>query len=189
MIVVIAPDAQQVLERSEDLKVTLDQLVNRGHMAGYEMAANYLPSIQSQKSRQQALPDPATLRENLIEAQRNLPFRPGLFDSFVQSIAKTKNLEPLNTKTIQGTPFETKIRSLLYPLDDHWVGTVLIRDVQNRRAIQDAVHTETLPSVHYLDLKYESNHMGYHLSPRSHHVLGHRNWLLDSHFGHGVTIL
>ena len=159
MIVVVAPNEQQVLEQSEDLKVTLEQLIDRGHMAGYDMAANYLPSIRLQKLRQQALPDQATLRNALKEAQRDLPFKPGLFDPFIQSMAAAKTLVPLENQTIQGTPFETKIRSLLYPLDDQWIGTILIRDVQNRRAIQDAIQMEKLPSVHYLDLKTESNSM------------------------------
>jgi predicted exporter len=159
MIVVVAPNEQQVLEQSENLNVTLEQLIDRGHMAGYDMAANYLPSIRLQKLRQQALPDQATLRNALKEAQRDLPFKSGLFDPFIQSMAAAKTLVPLENQTIQGTPFETKIRSLLYPLDDQWIGTILIRDVQNRRAIQDAIQMEKLPSVHYLDLKTESNSM------------------------------
>ena len=159
MIVVVAPDEQLVLEQSEALKTTLGQLVDRGHMAGYEMAADYLPSIQTQMLRQQVLPDPATLKSHLREAQRNLPFKAGLFEPFLQSIAASKSLAPLNHQTIQGTPLGTKIRSLLYPHQDQWVGTILLRDVQNRKALQQAIHTETLPSVHYLDLKTESNRM------------------------------
>lgn len=159
MIVVVAPDDQRVLEQSEALKTTLDQLVDRGHMAGYEMAADYLPSIRTQALRQQALPNQATLRSHLKEAQRDLPFKPDLFDPFLQSITASKRLMPLDHQTIQGTPLSTKIRSLLYPLHDQWVGTILLRDVQNRSAIQQAIHTEPLPSIHYLDLKTESNHM------------------------------
>ncbi len=159
IIVVVARNEQQVLEQSEDLKGTLGQLVDHGYMAGYDMAANYLPSIRWQKLRQQALPDQKTLRNALKEAQHDLPFKPGLFDPFIQSIAATKTLVPLENQTIQGTPFETKIRSLLYPLHDQWVGTILIRDVQNRRAIQEAIQMKKLSSVHYLDLKFESNSM------------------------------
>ena len=159
MIVVVAPNAQKVLEQSEELKTTLEQLINHGHMAGYEMAADYLPSIRLQKLRQETLPDHTTLRSHLKEAQRDLPFKFGLFDPFVQSITTTKSLQPLEIETIHGTPLHTKIRSLLYPLHNRWVGTILIRDVKNREAIQQTIHTEARPSVHYLDLKYESNHM------------------------------
>jgi predicted exporter len=159
MMIVVAPDEQQVLEKSEALKVTLDQLVDRGHMAGYEMAADYLPSIRTQVLRQQALPDQTTLQTHLKEAQRDLPFKPGLFDPFLQSMTDAKSLIPLENQTIQDTPLGTKIRSLLYPLHDQWVGTILIHDVQNRNALQQAIHRVTLPSVHYLDLKTESNRM------------------------------
>jgi len=159
MMIVVAPDEQQVLEKSEALKVTLDQLVDHGHMAGYEMAADYLPSIRTQVLRQQALPDQTTLQSHLKEAQRDLPFKPGLFDPFLQSMTDAKSLIPLESQTIQDTAFGTKIRSLLYPLQDQWVGTILIRDVQNRNALQQAIHRVTLPSVHYLDLKTASNRM------------------------------
>jgi predicted exporter len=159
MMVVVAPDEQQVLEQSEALKTTLDQLVDHGYMAGYEMAADYLPSIQTQMLRQQVLPDQATLKSHLREAQRNLPFKAGLFEPFLQSMTDAKSLVPLDNQAIQGTPLGTKIRSLLYPHQDQWVGTILLRDVQNRNVLQQAIHTETLSSVHYLDLKTESNRM------------------------------
>lgn len=159
MMIVVAPDEQHVLEQSEALKVTLDQLVNRGHMAGYEMAADYLPSIRTQVLRQQALPEQAMLRNSLMEAQQGLPFKPNLFEPFLQSMTDSQHLTPLDHHTIQDTPFATKIRSLLYPYHDQWVGTILIRDVRNRRAIEEAIYTDTSSSVHYLDLKTESNRM------------------------------
>jgi len=159
MMIVVAPDEQQVLEKSEALKVALDQLVDHGHMAGYEMAADYLPSIRTQVLRQQALPDQTTLQSHLKEAQRDLPFKPGLFDPFLQSMTDAKSLAPLDSQTIQGKPLATKIRSLLYPTLHQWIGTILLYDVQNRGALQQAIDTEFLRSVHYMDLKTESNRM------------------------------
>ncbi len=159
MIVVVASGEQDVLEQSEELKAILDQLVDRGHMAGYEMAANYLPSIRTQTLRQRALPDPTTLRNSLLTAQQGLPFKAGIFEPFLQSMSDSQHLTPLTYRTIQKTPFASKIRSLLYPYHDQWVGTILIRDVQNRHAIQEAIHSDTTSSVHFLDLKTESNRM------------------------------
>jgi len=159
MMIVVAPDEQGVLEHSEELKATLDQFVEHGHMAGYEMAADYLPSIRTQVLRQRALPDPTTLRNSLMAAQQGLPFKAGLFNPFLQSVADSQHLPPLTSRTIQETSFATKIRSLLYPYRDQWVGTILIRDVKNRQAIQEAIHTDTSSSVHFLDLKTESNRM------------------------------
>ena len=52
-----------------------------------------------------------------------------------------------------------KIHSLLYPHHDQWVGTILLRDVKDRQALQQAIHTESLTDVHYLNLKTESNRM------------------------------
>ncbi|MEX0829331.1 MAG: MMPL family transporter [Nitrospirales bacterium] len=159
MIIIVAPDEQHVLEQSEALKVTLDQLVDRGYMTGYEMAANYLPSIQTQMLRQRALPEPATLRNSLKEAQQGLPFKPSLFEPFLQSMRNSQHLTPLDYRTFQDTPFATKIRSLLYPYHDQWVGTILIHEVQDRSAIEDAIHTDTSSGLHFLNLKTESNRM------------------------------
>jgi len=159
MMVVVAPDEQHVLEQSENLKTTLDQLVDQGQITGYEMAADYLPSIRTQVLRQEALPKRARLEQHLREAQHDLPFKPDLFEPFLQSMAKTKHLVPLNHESVTGTPLGTKIHSLLYPLQDQWVGTILLRDVKNRQALQQTIHNESLKDVHYLDLKTESNRM------------------------------
>ena len=159
MMVVIAPDDQQVLEQSETLKTTLDQLVSQKHLSGYEMAADYLPSMKAQISRQQALPDENSLKRHLIEAQQDLPFKQGLFEPFIESITQAKNLRPLDFQALQPTPLGTKIQSLLYPHQEQWVGTILLRDVNDRQALQQALQTGSLSSVHYLDLKTESNSM------------------------------
>ena len=84
-----------VLEQSEDLKTTLDQFVDRGYMAGYEMAADYLPSIRTQVLRQETLPKPATLKNHLEEAQHDLPFQPDLFEPFLQSVTQSQKFRAL----------------------------------------------------------------------------------------------
>ena len=159
IMVVVAPDEQQVLEQSEALKTTLDQFVDRGYMAGYEMAADYLPSIRTQRLRQETLPKPAPLKKHLEEAQHDLPFQPNLFEPFLQSVAKAKRLEPLDKDSVRDTPLGMKIHSLLYPHHDQWVGTILLRDVKDEHALQQAIRTESLTDVHYLNLKTESNRM------------------------------
>ena len=159
MMVIVAPDAQQALEQSESLRATLNQLVDHEHMVGYEMAADYLPSIRTQVLRQKALPERATLEQQLSAAQRDLPFKPELFAPFLQSMAQSKTLPPLDNQSINNTILGTKIRSLLYSNQDQWVGTVLLRGVSNRQAIQQTIQTEAFKAVHYLDLKTESNNM------------------------------
>ena len=159
IMVVVGPDEQQVLEQSEDLKTTLDQFVDQGYMAGYEMAADYLPSIRTQILRQETLPKPATLKKRLEDAQHDLPFKPDLFEPFLQSVAQAKKLNPLDKDSVRDTPLGMKIHSLLYPHQDQWVGTILLRDVKDGQALQQAIHTKSLTDVHYLNLKTESNRM------------------------------
>ena len=159
MMVIVASNAQRVLELSEALKETLDQLVDQGNMVGYEMAADYLPSIRTQVMRRNTLPDRAALEKHLSDAQRDLPFKPELFEPFLQSMVESKHLEPLDNQSVKSTILGTKIRSLLYTHQDQWVGTILLRDVNNRQAIQQAIQTNAFKAIHYLDLKTESNDM------------------------------
>ena len=159
IMVVVAPNEQLVLEQSEDFKARLDRFVDRGYISGYEMAADYLPSIRTQVLRQKALPNRATLETRLNEAQQDLPFKPDLFDPFLQSVAKAKRLQPLDKDSVADTPLGMKIHSLLYPHHDQWVATILLREVKDRQALQRAVHSESRFDVHYLDLKAESNRM------------------------------
>jgi len=57
LIVVEGSSEEEVLQRSETLALALDPLVLKGELAGYDLAARYLPSRKTQQARQAALPD------------------------------------------------------------------------------------------------------------------------------------
>ncbi len=64
-------------------------------IGGYDHAARYVPSAATQLRRQQRLPDADALREALQAALAGTPFRPDVFEPFVQDVERARTLPPL----------------------------------------------------------------------------------------------
>ena len=106
-------DSEAALQASERLRPRLDALVHDHAIAGYDLAARYLPSAATQRARQARLPDTASLRSMLAEAVAQTPFRPDAFTDFVHDVAIAKAAPPLAPGDLQGTPLATSVSGLL----------------------------------------------------------------------------
>jgi len=106
-------DSEAALEASERLRPRLDALVHDHAIAGYDLAARYLPSAATQRARQARLPDTASLQSMLAEAVAQTPFRPDAFTDFVHDVAIAKAASPLTPSDLQGTPLATSVSGLL----------------------------------------------------------------------------
>ena len=93
---------------------SLDPLVKKGELAGYDLAARYLPSRKTQQARQASLPDRETLERNLTSAMKGLPFKPSLFQPFLDATEKARTQEPVEMQTFRGTALGLKLDSLLF---------------------------------------------------------------------------
>ena len=113
LLAIRGEDAEAVLERSEALRPALDAQVARGGLAGYDMAARYLPSAKSQRERQSRIPDAAQARSALAEALRDLPFRDDAFAPFLADLAAARAAPPLRMADLAGTPLEASVSGLL----------------------------------------------------------------------------
>jgi predicted exporter len=105
--------SEAALQASERLRPRLDALVHDHAIAGYDLAARYLPSAATQRARQARLPDTASLRSMLAEAVAQTPFRPDAFTDFVHDVAIAKAAPPLAPSDLQGTPLATSVSGLL----------------------------------------------------------------------------
>lgn len=159
LIVVEAPSEEEVLQRSEAVALALDSFVVKGELAGYDLAARYLPSRKIQQLRQRALPDRQTLKRNLTSALQGLPFKAGLFQSFLDAIEKAKTQEPVDSRIFRGTALGLKLDSLLFIREKGWVAVVPLRGVSDRRQVRELLAPWHEREVTYLDLKEESNRM------------------------------
>ena len=159
LIVVEGASEEEALQRSETLALALDPLVRKGELAGYDLAARYLPSRKTQQARQAALPDRETLERNLTSAMKGLPFKPSLFQPFLDAAGKAKTQEPVDIQTFRGTALGLKLDSLLFMHEGRWAAVVPLRGVTDRQKFRDLLRPWREHEVTYLDLKEESNRM------------------------------
>ncbi len=95
-VVVQGPDAETSLQRAEAASARLEALVNTQVIAGFDSVTRFLPSLQTQRQRQAALPEAAALQAALAEATAGGPLRAERLAPFVQAVAQARSL-PLAT--------------------------------------------------------------------------------------------
>ncbi len=159
LIAVEGSSEEEALQRSETLALALDSLVGKGELAGYDLAARYLPSRKMQRARQASLPDRETLERNLTSAMKGLPFKPGLFQPFLDATGKARTQDPVEMQTFRGTALGLKLDSLLVTHENRWVAVVPLRGVTDRQKFRELLTPWHEQEVSYLDLKNESNRM------------------------------
>jgi predicted exporter len=159
LIVAEGSSEEEVLQRSETLALALDTLVEKGELAGYDLAARYLPSRKTQQTRQASLPDRGTLERTLTSAMKGLPFKPGLFQPFLDATEKAKTQMPVDVQTFRGTALGLKLDSLLFPHERGWVAVVPLHGVTDRQKVRELLRPWRDDQVTYLNLKEESNRM------------------------------
>ena len=159
LIVVEGSSEEEALQRSEALALVLDPLVRKGELAGYDLAARYLPSRKTQQARQSSVPDRETLERNLTSAMKGLPFRPGLFQPFLDAAGKARTQEPVDIQMFRGTALGIKLDSLLFMHEGRWAAIVPLRGVTDRQKFRELLAPWGTQQITYLDLKEESNRM------------------------------
>lgn len=170
LIVVTGEDAETVLRRSEHLREILEPLIDNGTLAGFDMAALYLPSRETQKLRQSALPETGILRRNLDEALRETSFRPNAFDPFVADVSHAKQAPPLDETSFAGTSFRLRIASLLFSQGDRWIALVPLVGVADAAPLQAALAADK--NLIYLDLREASSRLLRDYRREAVHLLG-----------------
>jgi len=139
LVVVPAPDEQAALQASEQAALALRNAVAKGWLQGFDSPAAYLPSEATQRERQSALPAAQTLRQNLQEAQRGLPFRANVFEPFVRDVSAARAMPLLDRASLQGTSLALRLDSLLVKRQSNWAAMLPLRGVSDVKAIAHAV--------------------------------------------------
>ena len=155
LLVLRAPDADQVLALSESIEPRLDALVAAHALDAAELPSRYLPSTTAQRARQAKLPDRATLAAALAEASSDLPFRADLFTPFLDDVETARTLPPLTAAEFARAPFGARLASMLVQRDDGWLALATLSGVRDATAIE-AFAQSSNGSVRLLDLKAAS---------------------------------
>ena len=133
--------------------------MRQGWLAGFESPANHLPSRQTQRARQAALPAPEALRQNLQAALKGLPFRPNLFEPFLKDVAAARSMSLFDRNSLQGTSLALKVDSLLVKRENGWAAMLPLRGVTNADSIARELGNPPQAQVVLLDLKRESDQL------------------------------
>lgn len=147
---------ERVLERSEELDKLLHKASADGVVQHYEVPSRYIPSQREQLYRQSLLPDSETLKTNLEQALKTLPFKSGLFAPFLQDVEKSRRLPPLTVEQFSATPFGMRIDSLLRQRGEAWFGVARLTGISDEEKLKAlaASHAEWLI---YMNLHEESS--------------------------------
>lgn len=157
VIVIEAASREAALLSSEALGPKLEALVAQRALAGYEMAARYLPSEATQRRRQESLPDAQTLAGRLQRAVAGLPYKPGVFDPFLAAVAEARTLPPVGRQALGDTALGLRVDGLLVERAGRWLALVPLRGAHDPAPVRAEVASWQDPSVSFLDLKEESN--------------------------------
>jgi predicted exporter len=136
LLTVEGATADQVLLEEERLRGALQSLVTQRAIAGFDAAARYLPSAATQERRRAALPDGAALRAALDAALKGTAFRPGVFQPFLDAVARARELPPLTLARLKGTPLELTVGSLLLERGNRCTGLATFTEVADPQALE-----------------------------------------------------
>ena len=154
LLCVVAPDQATVLERLEAAEPDLTALVDRGLIGGFDSATRWLPSPATQRTRQVALPDRASLAAALASANAGLGFRLERLTPFLDDVGASRDLPPLRADDLSQSLVGTRLAMLLQPLGAQWLGLVPLSEVADDEAAAEALRS--LAARHglaYLDLR------------------------------------
>jgi predicted exporter len=103
MLVLTEPDAQRALSRLEDLEPQLQSLIQQKAISGYDDAARYVPSLETQRRRQQQLPATDDLRAMLTAALQGTSFRSGVFEPFINDVERARTAPLLTPDALRSS--------------------------------------------------------------------------------------
>ena len=153
VIAVSGADSEAALHASEQLRPQLDALVRAHALAGYDLAARYLPSAATQRARQARLPDTATLQSTLDAAVAQTPFRPDAFADFVHDVDVARHAAPLTARDLDGTPLAATVGGLLLSHAGHATALVSLTGLDDVDAV---ARVAAAHGAQLLDLKQAS---------------------------------
>lgn len=159
LIAVPGSNPQEALERSEQLAPKLQALVGQGIISGFDYTARVVPSQKTQAARQAALPEADALQRDLQAALAVTPFKPGIFEPFLQDVERSRHLPLLQPEDLRGTPLGSLAEGMLVRHGTGWVALMALRDVTDETALAAFLSGTPGEKAFLLDIKGESNRM------------------------------
>jgi predicted exporter len=155
--VISAAQPDEVLTRLESLDASLRDLTRRQIIGGFEHAAQFLPSLRSQRRRQLALPQASELRSMLDSASVEAGFSEGVFEPFVDDVQRAHELPLLQLAQIGSSPLGARVGALLFERDGRWHGLVAFHEIRDAATLAREMAGQA--DVTFLDMKDASQEL------------------------------
>lgn len=125
-ITVDGDSIESVLREEERIISDLRNIDKNQRVDGYIHAARYLPSVYTQKMRQAALPDRASVGTMLKSILTDLPFKNTAFNPFSEDLEQSRILLPLTYEDMRKTYLGAYLSSLLFATSTGWRGLIFV---------------------------------------------------------------
>ena len=163
LVVVSGETLESVLRGAERTARTLQPLIDAKIIGGFDSPANFLPSLATQETRRNSLPDLETLRENLREGTAGLALHAEQLRPFVDDVEAARRGALITPQDLQGTSLAAGFGALILQQPDHWNALLPLHaadpaapDIDLAR-VSNALAGANSSDVQLLDLKKESD--------------------------------
>jgi predicted exporter len=161
LVVVSGVDQESVLHAAERVSALLQTLVEQGELAGFESPSRYLPSVATQRARQESLPARPILETRLAQAVQGLPVREQLFTPFLDDADAARSQPLLQSSDLQQTSMAMAVDALLIQQHGQWRALLPLTAPEgvdiNAEPIRAAL--SAMPDVLFVDMKAESDRL------------------------------
>jgi predicted exporter len=163
LVVVSGHSRESVLRLSEQVSMPLQTLVDQGDLARFESPSRYLPSIETQRTRQASLPPVALLKARLERAVQGLPVRASTFAPFLADVDVARSQPLLQAVDIEKTSMAMAVDALLFQQGDRWTALLPLTAPEgssiHAERIRAALQTTGVPNVLLVDMKAEADRL------------------------------
>jgi predicted exporter len=163
LVVVSGADQESVLRASERVSTLLQTQVEQGQLAGFESPSRYLPSLATQRARQDSLPPRPLLEARLAQAVQGLPVRAHLFAPFLADAdaAAARSQPLLQAADLQQTSMAMAVDALLIQQHGQWRALLPLTAPEGGSIDADPIRAalNAIPDVLFVDMKAESDRL------------------------------
>ena len=161
LVVVSGASRESVLRAAEQASMRLQTQVEQGELAGFESPSRYLPSAETQRARQQSLPQRPELEARLTQAVQDLPVRAHLFAPFLNDADTARNQPLLQATDLQHTSMAMAVDALLIQQDHQWSALLPLTAPEGANINAEAIRAalRAMPDALFVDMKAESDRL------------------------------
>ena len=166
VVAVTTTDPDRALAGANRAAQVLQPLVDQGILAGFESPSQLLPDIDTQRRRQEGLPDREALQRAVAAATAGTPLRPEKLAPFIDDVERSRDLAPLRIADVAGTALGMGLDSMMVSGDGRSSAIIalLAPDTGPDPQVVDAAQVRAAlerydgpGSIHLVDIRQETD--------------------------------